>query len=752
MELFVVILVILLVAAVIDLMVGVANDAVNFLNSAVGSKVASRMVIMIIASLGIVVGVTFSSGLMEVARSGIFNPQMLTFPEVMFIFVATMLTDVILLDFYNTFGLPTSTTVSLVFELLGSAFAISFIKVVQMGGGVSEALAYINTGSVLKIIFGIVSSVVVAFVAGSLVQYLSRMLFTFDMERRIKRYGAIWGGFALAALSYFLMVKGAKGASFLSADQAAWLKYNALAIAAISWAGWTLILLLSQWTMKINVFKPVVLAGTFALAMAFAANDLVNFIGAPLAGLASFNFAKLSADPMGMTMEALGEPVRANTYILLLAGAIMAATLWLNKKARTVTATSVNLGRQSEGFERFESIAPARAIVRFVLVIFSFFVWITPDTLRTRISARFDTSKFKPQPGPDGELPAFDLLRAAVNLVVAALLVSFGTSLKLPLSTTYVTFMVAMATALPDRAWGRDSAVYRISGVLTVIGGWFFTAIVAATVAAVIASIIYFTELIGLIALALLAGFLVYRSMYVHKKRESGFKEKEKRLAGVGTNIDEALDGLRSELVSVFTTVIAIVGKSHEGLATENRVMLREARKEAKNLQKDGKGMAASIVHTSRLDDGDDSIEKKTYAEVSGSLHLLLRGLRAMTAQCFDHVDNGHKQLNELQAEELALIVREVRRHVMDLAERMNTSDFSLAESMEETNETLRTLIRKSDKQQLKRSKKEKYTSRTSLLYLELLTEYEEIVYHSSTIYKHCRKCYSPNDPDSAVE
>jgi phosphate/sulfate permease len=751
MELYIVILVILLFAAVVDLMVGVANDAVNFLNSAVGSKVASRLVIMIIASLGIIVGVTFSSGMMEVARSGIFNPQMLTFPEVMFIFAATMLTDVILLDFYNTFGLPTSTTVSLVFELLGAAFAISFIKVAHMGGGLSEALAYINTGSVFKIIFGIIASVVVAFIAGSLVQYLSRMLFTFDMAVRMKRYGAIWGGFALASLTYFILVKGAKGASFLTEADAEWLKNSSLMIAAISWSVWTLILLLLQWTAKINVFKPIVLAGTFALAMAFAANDLVNFIGAPMAGLASYNIAQLASDPFGMTMDALAEPVRANTWMLLLAGGIMAVTLWINKKARTVTATSVNLGRQSEGFERFESIAPARAIVRFVLALFNFFAWITPDKMRAKISARFDTSKYKPVPAADGEVPAFDMLRAAVSLIVSALLVSFGTSLKLPLSTTYVTFMVAMATALPDRAWGRDSAVYRISGVLTVIGGWFFTAIVAATVSALLASVIFYTEIVGLLVLAGVAGFLMWRSSNMHKKREKGFEDQERRLTGNMSNIDEALTSLKSELVSVMQSVISIVDATHEGLTTENRVILRDARKRAKDLHKQGKSMAAIIVRTSQLDE-DESIENKTYAEVSGSLQLLLRSLRNITSECFDHVDNNHKQFTDLQSEELSVIVSELRRHLINLSDKLAASDFTYTEGLTKEIKRVRTLIRKSNKQQLKRTQKEKQTSRTSLLYLELLTEYEEIVHHTSTIYTYCRNCYEPRSESEPAD
>lgn len=750
MEFFVLILVVLLASAILGLMVGVANDAVNFLNSAIGAKVAPRFVILTIASLGIIAGVTFASGMMEVARSGIFNPAMLTFPEVMFIFTATMLTDILLLDFFNTFGLPTSTTVSLVFELLGASFAISLIKVSQTGGGMSEALTFINTGSVFTIIFGIVASVVIAFIAGSLVQYFSRMLFTFDINSRLKRYGAIWGGVAMGAITFFVLVKGAKGASFLTADQADWLKNSALMVAALSSVAWTIILFLLQWTLKVNVLKPIVLVGTFALAMAFAANDLVNFIGAPLAGFASYAFVQGAADPYSMTMGTLAEPVRADTLVLLGAGLVMAITLWINKKARTVTATEMNLGRQSEGFERFESIAPARAIVRVVLVLFNFFMKITPEPVRKHIANRFDLSRYKPVRDADGELPAFDLLRAAVNLIVSALLISFGTSLKLPLSTTYVTFIVAMATALPDRAWGRDSAVYRISGVLTVIGGWFFTAIVAATSAAILATVLSYGQIFGLIALVLLAGFLMWRSTHIHRRREKDRIVQERRFSEPTTNIDEALASLNTELVSTFETIVQVVNTTHEGLTTENRTLLRDARKVAKDLHKHGKSVAATIVRTSHLDEGDESTDTKTYTEVSSSLELLLRSLRHMTMQCFDHVDNNHQQFSEVQSEELALIVREIRTHVTKLSERLAASDFR-DDSIDEETDRLRTMIRRSDKQQLKRSKKEKYLSRNSLLYLELLTEYEEIVHHTTAIFRNCGHSYSsaPATPEA---
>ncbi|PLX23939.1 MAG: hypothetical protein C0600_14065 [Ignavibacteria bacterium] len=752
MDIFIIILVILLAAAIIDLMVGVANDAVNFLNSAIGAQVAPRFVIMIIATIGIVVGVTFSSGLMEVARKGIFNPEMLTFPEVMFIFVATMLTDVLLLDFYNTLGLPTSTTVSLVFELLGSAFAISTIKVLQAGdGGIGEILTYINTASVFKILFGIVASVIVAFIVGALVQYFSRMLFTFEYGKRLKRYGSLWGGFALAALTYFMMVKGAKGASFLDADQAAWLKANAFYLTMLSFVVWTVIMQLLVWIFKINVFKPIVLAGTFALALAFAANDLVNFIGAPMGGLAAYINAHGSADPWSHAMNSLAEPVRANTWILLAAGSIMAVTLWINKKARTVTATSLNLGRQSEGFERFESIAPARSIVRVVLSVFKFFSIITPDSIKQKIEGRFDTTKYVPTSNEDGEAPSFDLLRAAVNLIVAALLISFGTSLKLPLSTTYVTFMVAMATALPDRAWGRDSAVYRVSGVLTVIGGWFFTAFLASTAAAIIATIIFFTQIYGLIGLAGLAGFLLLRTVRIHRKREKEFAEEERLHSGNSDmGIEDAMKYLQDDLSDTIRTTTNLVEQTYQGLIDEDRLALKETRNLAKSLHKKGKGMSAAILRTSQLEEGEEDMDQKTYTQAISSLQLLLRSLRNLTLQVYTHVDNNHKGLSDFQTEELAEIIRDMKQELTRVSESIARQDFSQLDQMTEDGDELRNRIRKADKQQLKRSKKDKYSSRTSLLYLEVLTECEEIVYHAGALCRLCNECFMPEKNSEA--
>ncbi|MCK5464621.1 MAG: inorganic phosphate transporter, partial [Bacteroidales bacterium] len=478
---FLLIVIILIVLAVSDLVVGVSNDAVNFLNSAIGSKAAPFIIIMIIAAAGIVFGATFSSGMMEVARKGIFHPDQFFFGEIMIIFLAVMMTDIILLDFFNTFALPTSTTVSIVFELLGAAVAISLIKIHASGSTIADMSLYINTSSALLMITAILLSVVIAFNVGLLIQYLVRVMFSFNFEKNIKYFGALWGGIAITAITFFILIKGAKGSSFLTKETVAWIRDNSLVILGVSFVGWTLLLQLLQLIFRLNILKFIVLIGTFALAMAFAGNDLVNFIGVPLAGLESFRTFQDSgmADPSGFAMTALAEPVKTPTIFLLIAGSIMVLALWTSKKAKSVSATTIDLSRQDEGYERFESFGMARGIVRASIGFSNFINALTPRAITNFLKSRFNRDQLKDLKKDKGL--SFDLVRASVNLVVASALISLGTSLKLPLSTTYVTFMVAMGTSLADGAWGRESAVFRVSGVVTVIGGWFFTAFCAFT-------------------------------------------------------------------------------------------------------------------------------------------------------------------------------------------------------------------------------------------------------------------------------
>ena len=481
--------------AVFDLMVGVSNDAVNFLNSSIGSRVAPRYMIMIVASLGILAGVTFSSGMMEVARKGIFHPQFFTMPELMTIFLAVMITDVLLLDLFNTFGLPTSTTVSIVFELLGAAVAVSLVKIYMAGDSYGTVGEYINTGKAILIIMGILFSVGLAFFFGVICQFITRFVFTFDYQKRLKRYGGIWGGIALSVIAYFILIKGAKGASFLTPETVSWIKTHTWTILSTSFLFFAILFQLMALFTRINVLKPIVLMGTFAIAMAFAGNDLVNFIGVPMAGMNAYGVAADTINPLTATMEALQKPMRANTFLLLLAGAIMVATLWMSRKSRTVTQTELSLGRQDEGVERFGSSIFSRVVVGMVYGAFTFTRKLMPISLIKTISSRLDPGSYNSTPSAEGPVPSFDLLRASVNLIVASAIISFATSLKLPLSTTYVTFMVSMGTSLADQAWGRESAVYRVTGVMTVIGGWFFTALAAFTTALVFALLIYFVNL-----------------------------------------------------------------------------------------------------------------------------------------------------------------------------------------------------------------------------------------------------------------
>ncbi len=490
---YLILIIILFALAVSDLIVGVSNDAVNFLNSAIGSGTTPRWLVFLVAGLGILVGSTFSSGMMEVARKGIFHPDMFVFSEIMIICIAVMITDVVLLDLFNTFGLPTSTTVSIVFELLGSAVAVSLIKISRQGGSFFDLSKYINSEKALAIIAGILISVIIAFIFGTIIQYISRLIFSFQFEKQLRYYGSVFGGSAISIITYFILIKGIEGSSFaeinLSSGQSVeeWIRDNSISIMLYSLIGWSVVLQVFYWFFKIDILKIIVLVGTFALAMAFAGNDMVNFIGVPMAGYKAWQVWQSagSSDPGSFTMEALSGQVNTSWHFLFLSGIIMFLTLYISKKARAVIDTSVNLGRQSEGAERFGSSMIARVIVRNSVQINKKIQRILPVPVKDFIQRKFTT--IQAEPDEHLNIPAFDKIRASVTLVVSSALIAFGTSLKLPLSTTYVTFLVAMGASLADRAWDRESAVYRISGVLTVIAGWFLTALVAFSVTALFA-------------------------------------------------------------------------------------------------------------------------------------------------------------------------------------------------------------------------------------------------------------------------
>ncbi len=642
----------LILFAIFDLMVGVTNDAVNFLNSAIGSKVAPFFIIMIVASLGILAGVTFSGGMMEVARKGIFHPQFFTMPELLTIFLAVMITDILLLDLFNTHGLPTSTTVSIVFELLGAAVAMSIIKIMAASNSTMALWDYINTAKALAIVGGILLSIVIAFFAGALMQFLSRLIFTFDYQSRLKKYGALWGGMAMTAITFFILVKGSKGATFMDAGTIIWIKGHSVIIMSGIFIVSAFIFQILISLFKINILKPIVLIGTFALAMAFAANDLVNFIGVPLAGLNAFQNAIASSDPLNITMTALSKKVHSQTYIMLIAGLIMVITLWLSKKARTVTETEIRLGQQDEGTEKFESIWLSRKIVNMFGSTFDIINNLTPEIFRKTISRRLapvvESKKIS-----SVERPSFDLIRASVNLMVASAVVSFATSLKLPLSTTYVTFMVAMGTSFSDRAWGRESAVYRVTGVLAVIGGWFMTAFIAFVVSFIFANILFYLKIYGFFILLSFAGYMIVKNHQKHKKQENDKEEMSIYTLHNVKNFTESLSQTFDHLAFLLKGIRESFDVTFDSLFEEDLYKLRQERMRVKHFQNSTNIIIANIFKVLRLRSKEGQEVSYNFYQIIRRLQKLTDGHRDTVIRSSMHVSNHHKGLLDVQIAEL---------------------------------------------------------------------------------------------------
>lgn len=749
---FLLILGILILLAVSDLVVGVSNDAVNFLNSAIGSKAASFKVIMIIAALGILFGATFSSGMMDIARKGIFHPEHFFLNEIMIIFLAVMLTDILLLDLFNTFALPTSTTVSIVFELLGAAVAVSLIKISGSGSEASDVSNYINTSSALLIITGILLSVVIAFSIGMIVQYLVRVVFSFNFKKTIKYFGALWGGIAISSITYFILIKGAKGSSFLSGENIAWIRENTLLILGMSFVGWTVLLQLLQWIFRLNTMKFIVLVGTFALAMAFAGNDLVNFIGVPLAGIESYRafLANGVTDSSGYLMTALSEPVRTPTSFLLIAGLIMVIALWTSKKARSVTATTLDLGRQEEGYERFESSGVARGIVRVSIGISGAFDRFIPARIKRYLNQRFDQGKF--QENNTGKGISFDLVRASVTLVVASALISLGTSLKLPLSTTYVTFMVAMGTSLADGAWGRDSAVFRVSGVVTVIGGWFFTAFCAFTAAFIIAYLIHWGGIFAILALVLLAAFILFRSASLHRKRDTEMKKNigMADLEGEEVNGENILKRCSKDVYRTLSSVSILYSNSISGLINLNRKTIKRNLKEIKELNKETKVLKNNIYQTvSKLH--EDEIESgHYYVQVLDYLRETAHCLTFIAEPVSIYIDNNHPALIKEQQTELKEIAEQINTFFSETIQTIKKSDFENLADLLETQQTLLESITVLKKRQLKRIKNRETGTKNSSLILNMLTETKNLLLYTVNLLKAQRDFVLYNSEDGS--
>jgi hypothetical protein len=679
--------------------------------------------------------------MMEVARKGIFNPGAFTFHNIMIIFVAVMLTDVLLLDLFNTFGLPTSTTVSLVFELIGSSVGIAMLMIVKKGQDLSELSNYINTGRALAIIFGILISIVIAFSFGTIIQYLSRLLFTFNFKRTIKYFGAIWGGFALTFITYFILIKGAKGTSFLTKEKIDWILSHTLMILIVSLVAWTIIFQLLNWFFKINVLKFIVLAGTFALALAFASNDLVNFIGAPMAGFESFRIFSteqgVSAGSYYMTK--LAGNVNTPTTYLLIAGLIMTITLWLSRKARSVTKTEVSLGNQDEISERFESSLVARSIVRQAIRISKAIQVILPNKMTHRMSKRFDPKPYreylKEHPGV-----SFDLIRASVNLIVSSILIAFGTSLKLPLSTTYVTFMVAMGSSLADGAWGRESAVYRITGVVTVIGGWFFTALCAFTVSLVIALIIHWSNLWGLVVLVPLAIFLLIKFHTIHSKRSKEEMKRQDASKSLIIDSDSVYETCSQTVTEILMASSKTLTQSIEAFIKEKHKKLRENVKIIKDLNKEAKSLKKEVPKTLRKLTEESFESSHNYIEIIDYLRDTIHCLTYIINPCFEHVNNNHSPINEFQSESLKEIMNSYQDYLNDIVASITNADYSQQSKSIGNSQTIIETITKIRKKDLKRFKKEPGSStRTNMLFLDILTEMKNLLIHINNIYKAFR-------------
>lgn len=722
---------ILLLLSVLDLVVGVSNDAVNFLNSAIGSKAAPRYVIMIIASLGIVIGAIFSGGMMEVARKGVFFPQQFYLMEIMTIFLAVMLTDVILLDFYNTFGLPTSTTVSLVFELLGAAVAVSMVKIFSSDLSIADLNQYINAGKALAIISGIFISIGVAFVVGGVVMYVTRLIFSFNYKPIFKYIGSIWGGIALTSILYFIVMKGIVHSSVVSADTISYIKANTLLILLISFVSLSSIFQLLISFFNFNLLRYIVLAGTFALALSFAGNDLVNFIGVFMAGLKSYQIFASSGIPANeLMMGDLAQPVSASFVYLLIAGTIMTITLWLSKKARTVTETEINLARQdAEGGEKFGSNNISRNIVRGVISANNSINKVLPAGLKKFIEKRFNTN----QQVNIKENASFDMLRASVNLTVASILISSATSLKLPLSTTYVTFMVAMASSLADQAWGRDSAVYRVTGVLTVISGWLFTALIAFTAAFIVALFLSWTGVYGIFVMVFVALYFIIKSNKLHSKKESDAKNGDlETILKKETIVERCIEEVNKSL----RNVVHVYNETIHGLSKEDRKLLKKVNKDVEEINLEAKHYKNNVFNTLNKLQSDYIETGHYYVQVIDYLREIAHSLSHITKPAFDHIDNNHKGLLKDQVVELKAINYEVSELFSDISRIINEQAYDEVSDIIKKQQQALELLNSARKKQIKRIKNGEAGTRNSNLYLGILNETKNLLLQTINLVK----------------
>lgn len=722
-------LIALAVLAILDIVVGVSNDAINFLNSAIGSKAISLRTIMIVASLGIFIGAVFSSGMMEVARKGIFNPGEFFFDEIMVIFMAVIITDILLLDFFNTLGLPTSTTVSIVFNLLGASVVMSLFKILDSE---SQTLAdigtYINTEKAITIISGILLSVLIAFSVGAIVQWVSRVIFTFQFEKKVKNFGALFGGIALTSITYFIFIKGLKGTPYYS-DMSGFLKSNEILIVAIAFLILTSFSFLFQKISQKSILLVIILVGTFGLALAFAGNDLVNFIGVSMAAFHSYEAWSISGiDPSLFSMESLDKKVPAEPLLLFIAGGIMVVTLWFSKKAKTVAETEIGLSRQYDTHEKFKPNLFSRILVNFFFKTSSAIGSIIPDSVTGKIERSFENNKtFLINKDQSVDAPAFDMIRASVNLMVAGILISIATAMKLPLSTTYVTFMVAMGTSLADRAWGRESAVYRVAGVVNVIGGWFLTALGAFIASGVVVFLIRLDKVTMIPVLLLLTIILLVRNFLKHKSKETQISRKELKMSESST-----VQGIISESADNIVNVVSRAKKLYagilKGLSSQDANMLKKRKKGVMKLDGEIENLRDNIFFLIKNLDETSVRGSSFYISVLAYLTDIAQSVEFISKKSYKHVNNQHEKLKFKQFKDLMEIDDRLNLMYSEIIEIFNAKKFERISIVLAQRQEITGLISEKIEAQIDRTRLEESSPKNTTLYFNILIETKDLV------------------------
>ncbi|MBR9915213.1 MAG: inorganic phosphate transporter [Algicola sp.] len=727
----------LAILAIADLVVGVSNDAVNFLNSAIGSKAISFRTIMIVASVGVAVGAVFSSGMMEVARKGIFNPGEFMFNEIMIIFMAVMITDILLLDFFNTVGMPTSTTVSIVFELLGAAVAMALIKIGHDGGTFSDVIGYINTSKASQIIFGILLSVVVAFSIGAVVQWFSRLLLSYNFEKKAQWVGALFGGIALTAITYFIFMKGLKGTPYAKesfdilggSTMKDFLETEVLSIILVSSVFWSLLSYVLIAFAKTNIYKLIIIVGTFALALAFAGNDLVNFIGVPIAAYNAFEQWSLSGLPATeFPMDVLAEKVPTKNFLLFGAGMVMVLTLWFSTKAKNVVKTSLDLSSQGETKERFQPNFLSRGFVRVAMAMSQMSSYILPESWQAKIDKQFEAPVISLPKDKKYELPAFDLVRAAVNLMVAAVLISIATSYKLPLSTTYVTFMVAMGTSLADRAWGAESAVYRVAGVINVIGGWFFTAISAFLAAALVAYLLN-TNLQVMFPLLLVTAFgLLLRNYLSHSKKSKEAKAEDSLTKAESSSVQGVIHESAKNIANVVKRGNKIYTNAINGLAKQDLSLLKKNKKQVNKLSNEIDELRDNIFYFIKNLDESSVGASNFYINVLGYLQDMTQSLEYISKVSHKHINNNHKKLKFSQIKELKEVDEKMEVLFNDTKAAFDSRSFEKIGAILNEKSEVYNLVKEKIQKQVERTRTEESSPKNTTLYFSLLLETKDLL------------------------